>query len=829
MKVFRRIRNIIIAVCVAVAVLLVTAGGIAYLYRGKIMNLLVGELNNYLAVDIEVSKIELNMLEHFPYLSLSLSDVRVQESQGFSGGYLAIAQTVYLAFNPLDLLQKKYEIERILLEGAVVNIAIDREGLGNYMIMKPSNNSSSEEFIGFALNRIVLQDVLVNFRYDPGMQYYSVLHKHAEANLSQRADLLEIGMDGDLHIYDIIIAGQSYFREKPVRLRSRQTYSFKNKNLEILPSDLIVAKSGFHLAGNLNFMDKNLIDLNFQGDKGKIQTLISLLPSSVTRHLSSYRSEGNVYFNGIIKGEISSKSNPLISIDFGFENANIRNVEYKGEIRQANLTGSFTNGEERKAETSELRISKFNAVFQRMPVKGYFVMTDFEDPMYEVSCSGSIDLASFIKFYPVNEIKETEGTIWADFYFRGKPDDLKKFPERVVASGETRITNASFTFRDIPYSFSAIDGNLLFNRNDIAVNDFKGRINGSDFLLNGYFRNLIPRILFDEEVLRVDATLKCSTLDINALLIPDESLSRKGKSNKSDSFSIDDRLALNLELKVDSLSYNKLSATSLTARLNLNGTAARLNNFSATMCGGTIAGDLAYEFKKKPVVKLFASIDHIDVRKLFNVFDNFDQDFITGENLRGVLSSTIELIAPLDEEEKVDYAGLVGKVALKIKEGELIGFSPMQKLSLFVDERDLYNVQFSELTNELIIKDNSVYVPEMRINSNVSNITVLGAHTFDNYLDYKVSIPLKNYRKKDKDEAFGAIENDGRGNSLIHLTIKGPGDNFKIAFDSRRTGQKIREDLRKEKEEIGDLFRGGRATGKEVKEPVLNEEEFFEF
>lgn len=816
------------AVCIAAGTLVVVTGGVAYFYRGKIMNLLVAEMNNYLAADVEVSKMELSMLEHFPYLSLSFSDVRIKEPEGFADGHLAIAQRLYLSFNPIDLLQRKYEIEQIILEKAVLNVTIDRFGRGNYSILKTQDSTASEGAMSFALKKIELNDVLVNFRYDPGMQYYSILQKHAEARLSHQSDILEIGMDGDLHVYDIVIAGQSYFREKPVSISSKQTYSFKNKNLEIMPSDMIISGSGFHLAGSLNFKEKSLIDLNFQGDKGKIQTLISLLPASVTSHLSNYQSEGNVYFNGSIKGELSPRNNPHIALDFGFENASIRNVEYKGELREANLTGSFTNGEGRKAETSELRISKFSAVFQDMPVKGYFVMTNFEDPVYEVSCNGTIDLASFIKFYPISILDQASGMLHTDFYFRGRPDDLRKFPERISTSGETRISDASFLFKDLAYRLNDLSGHLLFNRNDVAVNDFKGKINGSDFELNGYFRNLIPRVLFDEEILQVNAFLRSSRLDINELISPD-SVGRKHANSNKMSMKTKGRVSVDLDLKVDSLIYDKLSIANMKAKLTLRDDVVALNDLSARFCEGTLGGNMVYSMTEKPTVKMLASVDNIDVRKLFYVFDDFDQSFITQANLRGILGSSIDLIVPLDRANNINYSGLVGKISVKISNGELIGFSPMQKLSLFVDERDLYNVQFSELTNELIVRENSVFIPEMQINSNVSNIIVYGTHTFDNYLDYKLTVPLKNFRKKDKDEAFGAIENDHRGNTLLHLTIQGPGDNFKVSYDTKRTGQKIREDLKREKEEIGILLKGKQATGHVKKEPVLNDEDFFEF
>lgn len=779
--------------------------------------------------EIKVSKAELNVTENFPYISLTFDDVRISEPKEFGDGKLAIAQNLHLSFNPIDLLLQKFEIEQVSLERAVVNITIDKDGQGNYNIIK-TDSTQKGGALSFALNKIKLSDVLLNLRYDPGMQSYSILHKNVLADLSAKGDLLEIGMDGDLHIYDMIIAGQSYFKNKKISLSSRESYHIANQKLIIHPSVLKVAQSRFNIEGDILFGSKSAIDLNIEGEKGKINTLISLLPASVSRHLSSYQSSGNVYFNGKVNGPLSGGQYPAINIDFGFENATIKNTELKGEIQHAYLTGNFTNGAQRKANTSALRIKRFSAGFQDRPVRGFFAMTDFSDPEYEISFNGSFDLTSFIKFYPVSELKSASGVLFADFYFLGRPDDLKGSPEKITASGEIKLENTSLSLRNSGYVFSGLNGNFLFNRNDVALNDLKGMLGKNDFLLNGYFRNFIPNILYDEEKLIVNASLDSERFNLNEFLEASRPVPSEYQNEKSANTGNDQKeMAINLSCKVANFFYNDLKVEDLKTDLNIDEPEWRLSNTSGKMCGGRVSSNTVINFAGNTRIKTLVQADGIDITSLFASFNNFDQTFITDKNLEGTMTGTADLNIVFDENDNVIYDKLLGNVSMTVDNGALVGFTPMQKLSMFIKEKELYNIRFSRLKNNFVIGDNVIFIPEMEIKSNVSDIKVYGTHSFDNEMNYKLTVPLTNFQKNDKDEMFGAIEEDLLGNTLLFLTIRGTADNFKVAYDTKRTGKKIKEDLKKEKEEIIDIIKNRRDKDGDKSKPGLSDESFFDF
>ena len=69
---------------------------------------------------------------------------------------------------------------------------------------------------------------------------------------------------------------------------------------------------GLQLAANINGKKKISLISPTTGKDTDIQTLLSFLPESIRKNFEKYQSKGDVYFNSKLKGEISSKTKPII-------------------------------------------------------------------------------------------------------------------------------------------------------------------------------------------------------------------------------------------------------------------------------------------------------------------------------------------------------------------------------------------------------------------------------------------------------------------------------------------------------------------------------------
>jgi hypothetical protein len=122
----------------------------------------------------------------------------------------------------------------------------------------------------------------------------------------------------------------------------------------------------------------------------------------------------------------------------------------------------------------------------------------------------------------------------------------------------------------------------------------------------------------------------------------------------------------------------------------------------------------------------------------------------------------------------------------------------------------LNNIRFSTLKNEINIADRKIYIPSMEVKSSALNLTVSGIHDFDNMVDYKLKMLLSDVlgkKVKQQHTEFGDIEDDGLGHSQLFLAMKGPADNPSFSYDRKSVGDKIRNDLRADQQNVKQMLK----------------------
>jgi hypothetical protein len=468
-----------------------------YLFQDKIIALTFAEINKRLTTKIEVDeKVGLSIIDKFPEISIDLKNVRVYENLPQSKDKLALFQNLYFTFNAFDFLKGRYVINNVYAEGGDVKIKIDKNGNINYDIFK--SDTASQSSISFDLKKIMLKDVMVQYISEQVNQYHQVHVKQAESHLKLKDKTWFIGLEGDLLVHQIGVGENKYLKDKHVTIISDQEYYESDALFKILPSILKVEGAEFKVEGSYEGKSRNKIDLNITAEKSTVSTLVSLLPKDISNELSVYRSSGNIFLKGTVNGFITAEENPLVNIDFGFNDASFYHPEFDKKIERATLNGFYTNGASHNLKTSSLRLSDINAFFTGKNFKGNFLMNDFNDPIINFDLQGSIDAKSLIKFYPVENVSDASGAFDLNVSFKGRIDDLKSAEgkEKIIAKGEISIKDLGFNVKGMPYPVKSLNGNFTFNKNDLVVKDFSGQLGKSDFLINGTIKNFISKIIF---------------------------------------------------------------------------------------------------------------------------------------------------------------------------------------------------------------------------------------------------------------------------------------------------------------------------------------------
>lgn len=822
----KKLRRILLYLLLTIGTLLIALVVSVFLFQDRIIQEFIREANKQLNTPVKIGKIEVSTFQDFPRISIVLNDVYVEDSH--PGLYpLLTADRISFQMNPLEVWAGNYTVKGLKIENSETNLKLNNSGDANYEVVKKSTGSGSST-VKFELKDVDLYNTKVHYIDIKSRQEMTFTSRQMVASVSTDNDLYTIHASGHLVTEKIQIDKTSILNGKSFEIKSDLLYDDAKKVLTINPSTLLLRKASFSVKGDYSWKNKNIINLETKGENTDIQTIISLLPEEIAKNLEKYESRGDVYFNSRLRGEIGKNKTPSFSVDFGFTDATIFHPDYKSRIEEASVQGSFANSDLKNLRQAALVLKDIKGKLNNEAFTANFIIQDFIDPEVICDFKGKMDAPSVLSFYPVESLQNVTGTLDVDLAFEGKIELLKNkaTAQRVSTLGSVTLENISLDYGKEKIQLQNLNGDLQFSNNDLALSNVRGKLGNSDFLLNGFFKNIITFLLFENQPIGIETDLKSDFIDLDQIFAM--SFGNDESSAQPYTFSISRNLNLNFNCDIRSLHYKKLKGRNLKGDLLVKNEMAVTRNFSMKAMGGSIAlsGIVDAQNNKAIDVVTTAKLTDLNLDSVFYVFENFKQDFIQDRHLKGQASADVSMEMVLDQHLKLFPETLIADIGATIKKGELNNFEPMKKLSRYLDDEGLSKLRFSDLKNDIHIEKKVIYIPQMDIRSNVTDLTVSGTHTFDQRIDYRIVTPLRKKKIKDA-EAQLAIEEDPRSGPKLFLKIVGTTDDYKISYDTEAVKRKIVKDFKREVQELKDAFKTkGKQKQKEVE---LEKDDYFDW
>jgi hypothetical protein len=329
-------------------------------------------------------------------------------------------------------------------------------------------------------------------------------------------------------------------------------------------------------------------------------------------------------------------------------------------------------------------------------------------------------------------------------------------------------------------------------------------------------------MLFENQPIGIEADLQSKFLDLDELF----NIAFGNQSSGEYEFLISPNVHLNFNCSVGSLRYQRFKPRHVEGNLLIKNQMAVSRKLSFDAMGGSLTMDGIVDAKNPKAIGVVSGfkLSGVHIDSLFYVFENFKQDFIEDKHLKGEATAEINTEMNLNEKLNLYPETLVADISAVIKHGELNNFDPLKSLNRYLDDEGLAKLRFGDLKNDIHIENKVIIIPQMEINSNVTTIQLSGTHNFDGHIDYRVTAPLRNKKKIDPDEAFGAIEDDGGGKAKIFLKITGTTDDYDVSYDKQALKKSISAGLKKEVQELREAIKT-KGT-KKKKELELSDETF---
>ncbi len=815
LKIFKRILT---GLVLFFAVFLASTFTLSWIFKDEIIGFFIRESNRHINTPVDVGEIDISVLTHFPNISIDLNRVTVKESHEKNSGVLGRARLISLSFSPFDIINKDYVLKGLHIEDAEVNLKIDKDGKPNYLII--NKDTSSAKKTAFQFESLSATNVKVDYDDRKSDVHVALYIKDTKAALEQNNDLLSIALTGDLVSDEIKVGKRTFLNNKMVGLDTEFELSLPSRRYEFVKGDLQIDKGRFEVTGIVEVAAKK-IDLKFKGVNTSFQTVNSLLSSDLSKYLKEYRSRGEVYFSGSVSGSYDDGNNPHTEIFFGASNARFYYPGYKKQIEDVNLKGHFTTGKTNKSSTYRLALKNFSCRLEDRSLEGSLVIEDFHRYRTDLVLKGGLDVSTIALLFPENYVKTAFGEIDVDVHFNGRMKDAD-ITKTLKADGDITFRNVSFVLTGKKLPFNKINGDLSLRNNDLAVSNLEGMVGSSDFRLNGFFKKISNLILTKKGKLKMQADLQSDFIDFNELLLSNFASRDTTGQKKKYAFRISPKIDLDFNCNVRKLKFQRFEGRHINGQLLIRDQLAILKNVSFSSMGGNIDISGSVSARDENLVETIAeaNLDNISIDSIFYVFKNFNQTWLVDKNLKGQIYADVNLYMNFNKNLILNSNSLIADINTSIANGELNNFEPMMKLSDFVEEKSLSSMRFSRMTNQIRIEQRTIYLPQMEIRSNVSNILISGTHTFDHEIDYHLSVPLRSFVSIMKKTGY----NDSARNGMnLLLKITGTTKDYEIAFDSKAWKENVKKEIFDEKKEWKNIKKP-----KAEETPEL-EDEYFDF
>lgn len=735
---------------------LLTAAVAGYflLNKDKVIRAVIQQLNQKLQVPVEVNTIEVS-LKHFPQLSIVFTDVKCNEVTKEAAERLFVAQRIYFNFSLSDVLFSRYSIKEIQLENGEITIKFFENGTNNFQIFKDDSSTSNSPF---NIDLLSVKEIVLRYSdfrekiYLTQKIHHALIHlKFGEKNIHS----------GSWDATNISVKSSDLNFDQEIRHKAEFDILMDKENTLLTLKKITIDGISFALTYSSNprgkevevsAKDQKLFSSNIATIAGKsFFNGLQLKNDKTTATVIGKYNKNKWRFSGNFSTSLKhlSLQNGIYNAEqiFCLGNFDFQNKENYTLILQnlsvkqgsTNLTGNARIHKENKTEIYEGNLSIIGT------------------PAELAALAGISDLTG-------------NGVIKADLEFRQqrkvplRKETVRIVPEKFTCSiNSDNLTLIYGTNRiSLPFINWHINNEKLVLKQQAEIN---GRKLYADLLVSG----ISNWLLSENEMLTAEGSIYIDQYDENFWK------TNQVQTKTPDTFSILYPLKLKLAIEIEKYIANQLVCEQIRASVvKSKKDLLDIENLQMNLLGGTVdfKGHLSIQGSMiQPVILSgTAELKKIDLSRLLQSFNDFDQQELTHKHLYGKLSGNVQFTIPFDENFEADFRKIKATSNVKVTNGRLHNFAPIEALGRFVDLEELKDIRFEELTNKLVIENQLILIPQFVVRSNALDLILEGTHTFDNEIDYKIGLNLGDilYQKRKKKKSINELifEEDQDGAKL---------------------------------------------------------------
>lgn len=789
-------------------------------YKDEIIDYTVKELNKNLKSEVKVDKIDLTFWATFPNISIDFNGVFIQDAvpNSTSVDTLFQSEQIRIKFSPWDIWNDNYHVKGLEVTDANVHLKVFEDRAVNYDILKESESDEPSDF-EVKLRGIELENIKFTYSNKKAEQLYSTYIHEAQLEGEFDAAKFDIETEASLTI-NRLQNGMIPFVVNQHAETSCSVHVDNDKGTVSIPD-------GEVLLANLPFSFSLLVDpkkvhTEVKASNLNLQDVANNLTAKEVDEIDKFRGSGSVDFSLVFDNELKTESTPKIDCDFRIMKGRLTEPENNVTISSLNLDGEYSTLAGKGKEWLSLKKINFNSASGAFA--GNCRIDNFSAPRYRGNANGAVDLGMLHALFHFPKMQKVNGNVKLKTKFDLKTVFVENQPEIeiVEGSGSAKFNNALFQLENDSRVFEKINGLLILNRTEAALENCQVRLASSDLKLNGYFNN-IDGFLQNRANLSVDVTTDSRHIDL-ADFTNSVTINEVDGNYKPKEFMLPDMIEGSVVLDVWNLKLDDHVFKDLHGNMDVGSREIVINQLFGRSADASVSGTVHVAETSPEYFVMTSNLHSSDIqfKPLFKEWNNFDQDVITAVNISGRAEVGMVMTAPFTFNSGIVKEHINADMKIKVFNGSLKNVSTFKALTadlktpktrMILKKRDvealdgkLENIKFETLENTISIKNSKIYIPKMEIHSSALDITTEGTHSFSNLIDYRFAFRFRDLKQKKDESEFGIVEDDGTG-VKVYVRMYGDLDDPTIEWDKQSKQEQARENREAVKNETMSMLK----------------------
>ncbi len=524
-KVFTGVLGVFLLLLIILEVLFV-------LNKDKIADKIVSYLNEIQTGEIVISSVNFSPLSHFPDISVRLNDAqyfgtKTKYRQPGDEAFCKLDK-FYISLDIVSLLKGDLDVSELTLQDGELRIITRKDSSINiFNILNEQEESTVRkdaddgEPIGFQLNKFTLENIRLSYENQLS-GYRADLHlKKIENSLTFMDQHLDIQLQPQVDIIRIEKGNRSYLENTQLEMLLNFRLNLDSLEGHIEKSRIIVQGANLDIQGVFELKEDYFLDLKITSVVNDPSLLLLIFDDEIIKSNLEHIQQGNIYFDGIIKGNIANKM-PYAEIKFGINDLYLKIPDTKREIKNISFDGFFSTGTDQDFSGAILQLKNISSEGPAGRSTGSIQIRNFKQPEFELSLNGNIDLSNIDRIFKFIDTPVYSGVA----RIKAEVQAIYDYPEKKIKHQRSNIAidleDFSFLIANTGKKCDDLSGHLQWQNNKIVVNDLTMRAAPTDILLSGEITNLINHLLGFDSKITTKIKLEAGTLDLNTFLTDDD-------------------------------------------------------------------------------------------------------------------------------------------------------------------------------------------------------------------------------------------------------------------------------------------------------------------